>query len=133
MDYLRHNKIFNLCSYERDCSGCYDCDYQRFTVRIKNLQDKKIKKVSYVYYSRSRNRIITKEGSIIGSVIDYNQVGHVIMCLPNKDNWAISEIVYEDDSKYNFVVKDRLTDFIQEPDECECNRKPNEITDPNIK
>jgi hypothetical protein len=133
MDYLRHNKIFNLCSYDRECSGCYDCEFQRYKVRIKNLQDKKIKKVSYVYYSDSRNKIITREATIIGGVIDYKQVGHLMMCLPDGKHWAISEIVYEDDSKNSFVVKDRLSQFIQEPDECDCNKEPNKYPDPNIK
>ena len=132
MDYLRHNKIFNLCSYERECSGCYDCEFQKYTVKIKNLVDKKIKKVSYVYYSEARNKVITKEGVIIGGLIDFKQIGHINMCLPDGKHWAISEIVYDDDSKQAFVVKDRLATFYQEPDECDCNKQPNNYTNPNI-
>ncbi len=132
MDYLRHNKIFNLCSFERDCSGCYDCEYQRYTVRIKNLLDKQIKQVSYVYYSDSRNKVITRQATIVGSVIDPDKIGHLIMCMPNGRNWAITELVYEDDTKNNFIVKDRLSQFYQEPDECDCARKPNNYTNPNI-
>lgn len=132
IDYLRHNKIFNLCSYERECSGCYDCQMQKFDVRIKNLVDKKIKKVSYVYYSSSRNKVLTKDATIVGSVIDHKQVGVLNMCLPNGIHWAISEIVYEDDSKNSFVVKDRLEDFVQEADECDCNKRT-VMPDPNIK
>ncbi len=132
IDYLRHNKIFNLCSYKLDCSGCYDCEQQKYTVKIKNLADKKIKKVSYVYYSAPRNKVVTREATIIGTVIDFKQVGFLNMCLPNGIHWAISEIVYEDDSKSTFVVKDRLEDFVQEPDECDCNKRT-VMPDPNIK
>lgn len=132
IDYLRHNKIFYLCDYERECSGCYDCDKQKFTVKIKNLVDKKIKKVSYVYFSTPRSVIVTREATIVGSVIDYKQVGFLNLCLPDGIHWAISEIVYEDDTKNSFVVKDRLSDFIQEPDECDCNKRT-VMPDPNIK
>jgi hypothetical protein len=132
IDYLRHNKIFNLCAFERECSGCYDCDKQKFKVKIKNLVDKKIKSVSYVYFSDAKNKIVTKEGVIIGGVIDYKQVAIINMCLPNGQHWAISEIVYEDDSKTSFVVKDRLDNFIQEPDECDCNART-VMPNPNIK
>ncbi len=132
MDYLRHNKTFYLCEYQRDCSGCYDCDMQRFTVKIKNLVDKRIKKVSYVYYLESRNKVVTAEGVIIGGIVDYKQIGFITMCLPNGLNWAISEIVYDDDSKVSFIVKDRLSDFRQEPDECDCNKRT-VLPDPNIK
>jgi len=132
IDYLRHNKIFNLCDFERDCSGCYDCDMQKYTVRIKNLVDKKIKKVSYVYFSTARNTIVTKQATIIGSVIDFKQVGVLNLCMPNGLHWAITEIAYDDDSKNSFVVKDRLEDFIQEADECDCNKRT-VMPDPNIK
>ena len=132
MDYLRHTKTFYLCDFHRECSGCYDCDRQKFTVKIKNLVDKKIKKVSYVYYSDIHNKIVTKEAVIIGSVIDYKQIGFLNLCLNNDQHWAISEIVYEDDSKVSFVVKDRLDSFIQEADECDCNERTT-LPNPNIK
>jgi hypothetical protein len=132
IDYLRHNKTFYLCEYERECSGCYDCDQQKFTVKIKNLVEKQIKSVSYVYFSGPRNAVVTREATIVGSVIDYKQVGFLNVCLPNGIHWAISEIVYEDDSKINFIVKDRLEDFIQEPDECDCNKRTI-MPNPNIK
>jgi len=105
---------------------------QKYDVRIKNLVDKKIKKVSYVYYSSSRNKVVTKDATIVGSVIDHKQVGVLNMCLPNGQHWAISEIVYEDDSKNSFVVKDRMEEFIQEADECDCNKRT-VMPDPNIK
>lgn len=132
MDYLRHNKVFNLCSYELDCSGCYNCNYQKYTVKVKNLVDKKITGISYTYYSESRNKLVTKQGEIIGGLIEHNHVGHIIMCMPNGKHWAISEITYDDDTKQSFVVKDRLDQFTQEPDECDCNKEPNNFPDPNI-
>lgn len=131
MDYLRHNKIFYLCDFKKDCSGCYDCNMQKYTVRIKNRQERQITSVSYVYYSRTYNKILTKQARIIGDVIDYNQVGVLNMCLPDGLHWAISEIAYDDGSKESFVVKDRLTDFEQEADECDCNKRTT-LPDPNI-
>src|ERR1043165_9517781 len=98
MDYLRHNKTFFLCDFKRECSGCYDCDRQKFTVKIKNLVDKKIKRVSYVYFSDVHNKVVTKDAVIIGGVIDYKQIGFLNMCLNNDQHWAISEIEYEDDT-----------------------------------
>lgn len=132
MDYLRHNKFFYLCGFERDCSGCYDCEMQKHTVRIKNRADQQIKQVSYVYYSAPRNTVVTKQATIIGSVIDHNQVGVLNICIPNGLHWAISEVVYADDSKVSFVVKDRLDEFIQEADECDCNKRT-VLPNPNIK
>ncbi|GAA4468092.1 hypothetical protein GCM10023093_25060 [Nemorincola caseinilytica] len=132
MDYLRHKKTFHLCSFELDCSGCYNCHYQKYTVRIKNVVDKKITGVYYTYYSESRNRLVTKEGEIIGGVMDPGQIGHITMCMPNGKHWAISKIVYDDESSQSFVVNDRLDQFVQEPDECDCNKQPNNFPDPNI-
>lgn len=132
MDYLRHNKTFYLCEYERECSGCYDCNMQRYNVRIKNLVDKKIKEVSYVYYLESRNKVVTNQATIIGGLIDYKHVGLLKVCLPDGLHWAISEIVYEDDSKQSFIVKDRLSTFRQEADECDCNKRT-VLPNPNIK
>jgi hypothetical protein len=133
IDYLRHNKIFNLCSYKLECSGCYDCNMQRYTVKVKNLVNKSIKQVSYQYFSETRKRVYTKVGVITGGLIDYNQIGFITMCLPNKLHWAITEIVYDDDSKVTFEVKDRLDLFVQEPDECDCNKPKNRYPNPNIK
>ncbi len=123
IDYLRHKKMFYLCSFKLDCSGCYDCNMQKYTLRIKNRVEKQIKSISYVYYSRSQNKVVEKQGRIVGDVIDYNQVALVDVCLPNGRNWAISELVYEDDTKVDFVVKDRLSRFYQEADECDCNKR----------
>jgi len=133
MDYLRHNKTFNLCSYERECSGCYDCNMQRYKVKVKNLVDKSIKQVSYQYFSETRRKVSTKVAVINNGKIEYNQIGYLTMCLPNGLHWAITEIVYEDDSKVTFEVKDRLDQFLQEPDECDCNKPKNRYPNPNIK
>lgn len=133
MDYLRHNKTFNLCSYELECSGCYDCNMQRYKVKVKNLVDKSIKQVSYQYFSETRRKVSTKVAVINNGKIEYNQIGYLTMCLPNGLHWAITEIVYEDDSKVTFEVKDRLDQFLQEPDECDCNKPKNRYPNPNIK
>lgn len=125
IDYLRHNKTFYLCDYKLDCAGCYDCQMSKFTVKIKNLSEKKIKGVSYVYYSRTFNKVMTKHATMVSTLIDPKQVGVMYMCLPNGKHWAISEIEYDDDSKVSFVVKDRLMDFVQEADECDCNPRTN--------
>ncbi len=133
MDYLRHNKTFNLCSFKLDCSGCYDCNMQRFDVKIKNLVDKSIKQVSYQYFSETRRKVFNKVALINNGKIDYNQIGYLTLCLPNGLHWAITEIVYEDDSKVTFEVKDPLNQFIQEADECDCNKPKNRYPNPNIK
>jgi len=131
-DYLRHTKVFYLCGYEKECSACYDCNKQKYWVKIKNRTDKKIKKISYVFYSEVFNRVLTKEAKMDGDVIDPNTVGRLYICVPNGKHWAISELVYADESSSKFVVKDRLESFEQEPDECECN-KITSYPDPNIK
>ncbi len=133
MDYLRHNKTFNLCSYERECSGCYDCNMQRYNVKVKNLVDKNIKQVTYQYFSETRRKVSTKVAVINNGKIEYNKIGYLTMCLPNGLHWAITEILYEDDSKATFEVKERLDQFLQEPDECDCNKPKNRYPNPNIK
>jgi hypothetical protein len=120
-DYLRHRKDFDLCSYHRECSDCYNCGKQRYIVKIKNNVDKKIKEVSYVFYSDVFNKVITKKAQLKGDLLDNNEIGLLYVCIPDKDHWAISQIVYTDDTKVSFVVKDRLERFMQEPDECDCN------------
>ena len=133
MDYLRHNKTFNLCSYERECSGCYDCNMQRYKVKVKNLVDKNIKQVTYQYFSETRRKVSTKVAVINNGKIEFNQIGYLTMCLPNGLHWAITEILYEDDSKATFEVKERLDQFLQEADECDCNKPKNRYPNPNIK
>ncbi len=121
IDYLRHNKIFYLCSFKKECSECYDCGKQRFRVKIKNNVNKKIKEVHYKFYSEVYNRVLTKEAKVEGNTIDYKQLGLLYICVPVGSHWIISEIVYDDESKNTFTLHDRLETFIQEPDECDCN------------
>ena len=130
-DYLRHTKVFYLCAFERECSGCFDCGKQKYWVKIKNRAGKKIKKVSYVFYSDVFNRVLTKEAKMNGP-IDPQTTGRLYVCIPDGKHWAISEIVYDDDTNVKFVVKDRLSSFEQEPDECECNART-AYPDPNFK
>ena len=131
-DYLRHTKVFYLCGFEKECSACYDCGKQKYWVKIKNRADKKIKKISYVFYSDVFNRVLTKEATIDGTVIDPGSIGRLYVCIPNGKHWAISEIVYADDTNVKFVVKDRLDSFDQEADECDCN-KITSYPNPNIR
>lgn len=131
IDYLRHKKTFFLCDYKLDCAGCYDCQMSKYTVTIKNVADKKITGVAYTYYSRTYNKVITKHATITGSVIDPKQIGKLSICLPNGKHWAITQINYDDNSNAKFVVKDRLDDFVQEPDECDCNPRTT-LPNPNI-
>ena len=122
-DYLKHSKIFNLCSFKRQCSQCYTCDQERYIVKIKNNVDKKITGVSYKFYSEVFNKVLTKEAKVEGKRIDNNQIGLLYICIPRGESthWIISEIEYADGSKNSFTLKDRLGNFIQEPDECDCN------------
>jgi hypothetical protein len=121
IDYLRHMKYFHLCSFKRECSNCYSCVAQKYRVKIKNVADKEIVRVSYVYYSEVYSRIICKEALLEGDQIDPGHVSFLFVCIPDGRHWAINEIVYADGTKVNFVVKDRLTNFLQEADECDCN------------
>ncbi len=68
-DYLKHGKIFCLCSFKKTCSECYECDKNRYQVKIENHLNKQIKKVHYQYYSDVYNRIVEKEAKIQGKII----------------------------------------------------------------
>jgi hypothetical protein len=120
-DYLRHRKAFDLCSYHLECSDCHECGKQRYIVKIKNNVDKKIKSISYVFYSDVFNKVLTKEAKLKGDLLDNNTIGVFYICIPEPTHWAISKIVYVDGTEASFIVKDRLSNFIQEPDECDCN------------
>ena len=122
-DYLKHRKVFDLCSFNRECSDCYTCGKQRYVVKIKNNVDKKIKSISYVFYSSVYNKILTKEAQLKGDLLDNLSIGLFYICIPDGNHWAISKIVYTDGSENNYIVKDRLEIFVQEPDECDCNLK----------
>lgn len=120
-DYLKHGKIFNLCSFKRQCAHCFECEQQRFDVKIKNLSDKKITKIHYKFYSEVFNKIIEKEAKIQGDVIDRSNIAILYICVPIGDHWIISGIDYADGSSVKFTLQERLERFLQEPDECECN------------
>jgi hypothetical protein len=121
MDYLKHGKTFNLCSFKRQCAHCFECEQQRFDVKIKNVSDKKITRIHYKFYSEVFNKIIEKEAKIQTNVIDKKNVAVLYICVPIGDHWIISNIEYEDGSSVKFTLSDRLESFLQEPDECECN------------
>jgi hypothetical protein len=121
IDYLKHNKIFYLCSFKRECSQCYNCEHGRFLVRLENRLDKKINKISYKYYSEPQNRVVEKVAKIEGKVIDPKHIGLFYICVPEGAHWIVSDIDYTDGTSNIFTLKDRLETFIQEPDECDCN------------
>lgn len=120
-DYLRHNKIFYLCSFKKECTDCYNCGKERYIVKIQNRVDKKIKSVSYTFYSSVYNKLLTKEAKIEGDRIDPRAIGNLYICVPEGLHWCISEIVYADDSSETFTLHERMENFTQEPDECDCN------------
>ena len=121
VDYLKHGKIFNYCSFKLNCDACYTCENNRYEIKIRNNENRKIKTVRYKYYSSVYNRIETKTAKIEGDVISEKQNVIVYICIPNINHWAISEIVYDDNSSVTFTVHGHLQDFMQEPDECDCD------------
>ena len=120
-DYLRHNKFFYLCSFKRQCTDCYNCGKERYIVKIQNRTDKKIKTISYTFYSSVYNKLLTKEAKLEGDRIDARSIANLYICVPEGLHWYISEIVYADGSSENFTLHERMENFTQEPDECDCN------------
>ena len=120
-DYLRHNKFFYLCSFHRECSDCNSCGKDRLLVKIQNRENKKIKNISYTFYSSVFNKLLTKDAKIEGGRIDPNAIGQLYICVPEGLHWCISKIDYEDGSSESFTLHDRMENFTQEPDECDCN------------
>ncbi len=120
-DYLKHRKVFDLCSIHKQCSECYTCNDSRYLIKIKNNQDKRIKAVYYKFYSSTFNKIIEKEAKIEGNRIDVHQTGLFYVCVPDVRHWIISKIVYFDETSVTYKIQDRMENFIQEPDECDCN------------
>ena len=120
-DYLKHTKAFYLCSFKRDCSNCFECGKQRYIVKIQNRVDKKIKSISYKFYSSVYNKLLTKEAKIEGGVIDSRAISLLYICVPDGQHWFISDIVYADGTTEAYTLHERLENFIQEPDECDCN------------
>ena len=120
-DYMKHGKIFCLCSFKKTCSECYECDKNRYQVKIENHVNKQIKKVHYQYYSDVFNRIMEKEAKIEGKIIDPRITGLMHICVPHGQHWIISRITYEDGSENKFILRERFETFKQEPDECDCN------------
>jgi len=120
-DYLKHRKFFDICSIKKQCSECYTCNQLRFITRINNKTDKKIKNVYYKFYSPVFNKIVEKEAKIEGERIDAKHIGIIYTCVLDGQHWIISKIVYADESSETFVLHDRMENYVQEPDECDCN------------
>ncbi len=120
-DYLKHGKDFCLCTYKRVCYDCWECSKDRYELKFHNKSDKKVKKISYMFYSEVYNKILEKDAKIQGNVIDRNHIALVYICLPQGEHWIISEVEYTDGTKNTYRIKERMENFIQEPDECDCN------------
>ncbi len=120
-DYLKHGKMFCLCSIKLECSYCRECNDDRYSVKINNNQSKKITQVFYKFYSEPFNKILEREAKIDLREIAMNEPSIIHICVPNGNHWIISKIVYNDGSAVTFKIKDRMEKFMQEADECDCN------------
>lgn len=127
LNYNTHKKYFFLCSYKKECSNCESCTKEVYRVKIKNNTDKKIKSIYYQFYSPVYEKNITREAVIEGDQVEKNDIGYLSICVRNKIHWAITKIVYTDDSEVTFVVDGPLKTYIQEPDECSCNIMQKEL------
>ena len=121
ISYHAHKKYFYLCAYAKECSYCESCTKDVYKVRIKNNTEKRIKSVYYQYYSPLNDRVITNEAQIQGDVLENQAIGNIFVCIKGKTHWAITKIVYTDDTEVSFKVDEPLRTFIQEADECSCN------------
>ena len=121
LNYNLHKKYFDLCSYKKECENCESCNREMYKVKIKNKSDKKIKSIFYQYYSPVYQKDITKEAVLQGDQVEKNDIGFLFICVRNGVHWAITKLVYDDDSSVSFVVDSPLRTWEQEPDECPCN------------
>jgi len=119
--YFSHKKYFYLCSFKKQCTGCESCTRDIYKVRIKNNSDKKIKSVFYTFYSPVNQHEMTREAVIEGDMVDAGHEGILYLCINSPIHWAITRIVYADDSQQDFLVDGPISKFHQEADECDCN------------
>lgn len=120
-DYLKHGKVFCMCSIKHECFGCFSCEKDRYLVKMENRSDKKIKGISFEFYSDVYNKILEKTAKIEGGVIDPHETGLLHVCVPDGMHWIISRIEYTDDSEVAFTLHERLGNYKAEKDECDCN------------
>jgi hypothetical protein len=121
MDFLKHRKVFDICSIKKNCEHCFSCDQLRYIVKVNNKQDKKITHVYYKFYSPVFNKVLEKEAKVVGDKIGAKEIGQFYVCVFNVRHWIVSKIEYGDGSTTTFMLKDRLDNFFQEADECDCN------------
>jgi hypothetical protein len=121
VDFLKHRKAFDICSIKKQCAQCYTCNQERCMVRIQNKSDKKIVGVYYKFYSPVFNKIVEKEAKIEGNKIPGKEIGGFYICVIDARHWIISKVEYEDESAITYVLHDRMENFLQEADECDCN------------
>lgn len=120
-DFLKHRKFFDICSIKRQCADCYTCGQERYMVKILNKEDKKINGVYVKFYSPVFNKVLEKEVKIQGNKIDAKSIGLLYICILDVRHWIISKIEYADGTSTTFTLKERLENFLQEADECDCN------------
>ncbi|NDC41492.1 MAG: hypothetical protein EBZ77_08080, partial [Chitinophagia bacterium] len=99
VSYTAHKKYFYLCAYQKECTYCESCSKDVYKVRIKNNTDKRITSVFYQYYSPLNERTITNEARIQGEMLEGNGIGNIYVCIKGKTHWAITKIVYSDNSE----------------------------------
>jgi hypothetical protein len=121
MDYLKHRKSFDICSIKRQCSDCNSCGQDRYIVKIQNKTDKKIVGVYYKFYSPVFNKIIEKEAKIEGSKLNGKEIGLLYVCVLDGRHWIFSKVEYADETSTTFTLHDRMENYLQEADECDCN------------
>lgn len=121
MDYLKHRKSFDICSIKRQCSDCNSCGQERYIVKIQNKTDKKIVGIYYKFYSPVFNKILEKEAKIEGNKLNGKEIGLVYVCVLDGTHWIFSKIEYSDETSTTFTLHDRMENFLQEADECDCN------------
>ena len=120
-NYFMHKKHFFLCSFKKECSVCESCTKEVYKVKILNNADKKIKSVYYTFYSPLLQKDVTREAVIEGDAIEASQQGILFLCMVNGVHWAITKIVYTDETSVSFLVDGPIRKYHQEPDECDCN------------
>lgn len=121
-DYLKHRKFFDVCSIKKQCSECHSCGQNRYIVKLQNNdKNKNIKSISYKFYSPVFNKIIEKDAKITGDRIEARKTGYAYVCVLDVRHWIFSKVEYEDGSVENFTISERLQNFLQEADECDCN------------
>ncbi len=125
-NYFLHTKFFYLCSIKKECFSCESCTKELYQLKIRNNTNKNIKSVYYQYYSPLYDKVISREAVIEGDEVGKQNFGTLTICVQHRLHWAISKIVFDDNSTETFLVDGPLKKYHQEADECDCNTTPRE-------